>query len=190
MRRTRFNKEFNILACDPSLAAWGYAVIDLEGNILDADCIKTKKENKKRGIFKGDDNVRRIDELLDVFMQIIENYHINYIVSELQHGSQNSSAAIGIGATTAILQTISRCNKIGIEWFYERDIKKFLFNRESVTKTEMIEKIKTKLNVNWCNIKYKNEAIADALGIYLTALDKSSALKLFIKTRKDDANDY
>jgi Holliday junction resolvasome RuvABC endonuclease subunit len=190
MRRTRFNKEFNILACDPSLTAWGYAIIDLECQVREAGCIKTAPENKKRKIRKGDDSVRRVSEINNMLQSLIEQYHINYILTELPHGSQNASAARMIGYVVGMLQTWSDSLNIGIEWYSENDVKKYLFGRGSVTKTEMIEKIKTKLNVNWYNIKYKDEAIADALGIYLTALDKSSALKLFIKTRKDDANDY
>jgi Holliday junction resolvasome RuvABC endonuclease subunit len=185
MRRTRFNKEFNILACDPSLTAWGYAVVDWEGNVLDVGCIKTEPENKKRKIRKGDDSVRRVSEINNMLQSLIEQYHINYILTELPHGSQNASAARMIGYVVGMLQTWSDSLRIGIEWYSEDDVKKYLFNRRSVTKSEMINKIKTKIKVNWYNIKYKDEAIADALGVYLTALNQSSALKLFINNKND-----
>ena len=45
-----------ILTNDPSLTAWGWVV--LRGNaIVEAGCIKTESQAKKRRIRKGDDRI-------------------------------------------------------------------------------------------------------------------------------------
>lgn len=182
MIRTKNKLRGTILTNDPSMTAWGWAVLNWEGGIIKTGCIKTAPDQKKQRIRKGDSTVRRISEINQVLLSVINNYDVTYILSELPHGSQNASAAVMIGAVAAIIQTISDILDIGVEWYSENDTKKCLFNRRSVTKLEMISKITSIYDVPWTGIKYKDEAVADALGIHYTAMKISSTLKL-LKTR-------
>ena len=182
MRRTNQTKtksiQGTILSNDPSMTAWGYSVLDWNGNILDVGCIKTEPGKRKHRIRKGDSTVHRISEINQVLLSVIKTYHVMYILSELPHGSQNSSAAVMIGVVTGISQTISDFTDIGIEWYSENDVKQCLFGRRSVTKQEMVKKIGTLYHVPWTGVKYKDEAIADSLAIHYTAVQMSSTLKL------------
>lgn len=170
-----------ILANDPSTRGWGLAVIDFYGNVIDVECVKTGKENKVRRIRKGDDDMRRISEINQVIKKFIEDYNVIHIVSELPHGSQSASSAKSIGMVAATVQTWADARNLSIEWFSENDVKKHLFGRSSVTKQEMIDKIKSIRSVPWKKFQYKNEGIADALGVYEFALKDSSVIKLLMK---------
>jgi len=179
-----FKSKGTILTNDPSMTAWGYAVLDWSGKILKSGCIITKPSGKKSRIRKSDDRCRRVSEINAELLTLIEENNVQFIISELPHGSQNAQAAVMIGIVIGILQTISDSLHIGLEWYSENDVKKFLFNRMSVTKQEMVELIKkkTKGNLEWFkNIKFRDEAVADSLGIYFVALNQSAVLK-FVNT--------
>lgn len=173
-------KNNHILTNDPSMTAWGFGVLDWQGSIIEVGCIKTSgTPKKKRRIRKGDDAVRRVNEINQVLLQIIKKYNINYILSELPHGSQNASAAVMIGIVTGIMQTLADTLEIGIEWYSEGDSKKCVLAKQAATKTEMIEAINKLYKVPWTDVGYKDEAIADALAIHYAATKQSSTLKLF-----------
>jgi len=179
MKRGKKNlSEFIILTNDPSLTGWGYSVVTAAGEVLEADCIKTVPEHKKRRIRQGDDRVRRICEINEILIQVIRKYDVQYILSELPHGSQSATAAIMIGITTGIVQTLADCCGIPVEWYSESDTKKFMLHKMSATKDEMIQAVRAKLTVPWKRVKYKDEAIADALAIFLTARRQSNAIQL------------
>lgn len=167
-----------ILTNDPSMTAWGYAVIR-DNIVIATGCIKTSPEQKRRRIRAGDDRCRRISEINNCLLDIIKLYNVNYILSELPHGSQNASAAVMIGMTAGIVQTISDVLKIGIEWYSEEDSKKCVLKKRSATKTEMVDKIKTLYKVKWTDVKYRDEAVADAIAIHYTACNQSPVLKLY-----------
>jgi Holliday junction resolvasome RuvABC endonuclease subunit len=173
----------NILTNDPSMTAWGWVVLDWNGLILDSGCIKTQPQAKKKRIREGDDFVQRIHHICTTLSYIIETYDIRYLLSELPHGSQNARAAKMIGAVPAIIQTISILSGIAVEWYSEGDVKKHLFGKQNVTKEEMKNKVDSLISVQWPSEKYKCEAIADALGVYLTAKDQSTVIT-FLKIKR------
>ena len=105
----RANKPFTILTNDPSMTAWGWAVLGYDGKIIETGCIKTVTEGKKRRIRKSDETSQRICEINTILLRLIKRYNVNYILTESPHGSQNASAAVMIGVVAAIVQTISDC---------------------------------------------------------------------------------
>jgi Holliday junction resolvasome RuvABC endonuclease subunit len=171
------NQRLTILCNDPSFTAWGYVV--MRGNcILEMGCIKTKTEGKKRRIRKSDENAQRISEINKTLLHAIQLHKVNYILSEAVHGSQNASAAVMMGATMGILQTIADCLELPIEWYSEGDSKKNLLGKISATKHETIAAIDKLYDVDWTGIEYRDEAIADALSIHYVASKQSPTLKL------------
>ena len=174
---TKF-QEAAILTNDPSMTGWGWAVLSGNGNIHKTGCIKTAPEQKKRRIRKGDDTVRRASELIKQLVSIIKTYNVQLIISELPHGSQNAQAAVMIGLVTGIMQTMADVLGLPIEWFSEGDAKKCLLGKLSATKQETIDAIDKIYEVEWTGIKYKDEAVADALAIYHCASEQSAVLKI------------
>jgi Holliday junction resolvasome RuvABC endonuclease subunit len=165
------------LTNDPSITAWGYAVIRND-QIITCGCIKTKPDNKKKRIRKSDDTIRRISEINKLLLTAITDYDVDYILSEAPHGSQNANAAVMIGMVTGMLQTVADCKNIPIEWYSEGDSKKVLLGKISASKEETINAIKKHYIVPWTKVKYYNEAVADAISIYHAAITLSPTLKL------------
>lgn len=181
MERERKKKPFNftILANDPSFTAWGWVIINHKNNqLIEKGCIKTESEHKKRRIRKGDDTTRRISEIVFKLLGVIRKYNVGIILSELPHGSQNASSAVMQGAVVGILQTLADVLQLPVEWYSEGDAKKHLLNKRSATKEETINAISQHYLVNWFNIKYKDEAVADAMAIYHVARSQSSILRM------------
>ena len=174
------SKKPKILTCDPSFTAWGWAVIQ-NHSVIDFGCIKTAPEAKKRKIREGDDRVRRISDLVNELLGVIDKHNIAFMVSELPHGSQNARAAIMVGAVGAILQTISICENIPIEWYSENDAKKALLGRISASKAEVIAEVQNVFGVRIVGPKYLQEAVADSLAVYNAAHLNSPTLKILTR---------
>ncbi len=176
------NKKKHILALDPSLTAFGYAVLDEAGNVVVCGCIQTGSSGKKSGIRKGDDRCRRISEVNFKLLQLIWKYNVVLIVSEQPHGSQSAVSAVAIGICLGIIQTIADTMDIALEWYGEQDCKKHISGKRSVPKDKMIELIKEAgYDVFEKYPKYRNEAVADALAVYLLAKSQSSIIRFLKK---------
>ena len=167
-----------ILTNDPSMTAWGWAVVDFQNNVIKTGCIKTEKSGKKLRIRVADDDANRISEVNKILLEIIKRYNVTYILTELQHGSQNAIAAKWVGATTAIIVTIANTLNIGMESYSENDSKKCLLGKKSATKKETIDAISKLYDVPWLNIAFRDEAVADALSIHYCASKNSPTLKM------------
>lgn len=168
--------QLTILTNDPSITAWGWAVIR-NGKVIDTGCIKTSSEQKARRIRKGDDRVRRVSEINRALLLLINKYRVNLLISELPHGSQSASAAVMIGICTGVVQTLADTLCLPIEWYSEGDAKKAVVNKRSASKSEMIKAISELYKVPWTGIGYKDEAIADALAVYRVAENESPVLR-------------
>jgi len=175
------HEDIIILANDPSITAWGFVILNNRNEILESGCIKTAPEQKKRRIRKSDDTTRRVSDINRRLLHVIRKWKVNYILSELPHGSQNASAAVMIGIATGVGQTLSDALGIPIEWYSEQDAKKAVLGKKAATKTDMIDMISTLYEVDWRGIKYIDEAVADALAIHYVAGLQSSTLKFITK---------
>jgi Holliday junction resolvasome RuvABC endonuclease subunit len=170
-----------ILTHDPSMTAWGWAVVSFDGKVIDTGCIKTTPDSKKKNLRKGDDRIRRVSDIINQLTKVVEKYNCMFMVSEQPHGSQSAVAAVMIGLTLGMLQSMALCKQIPIEWYSEGDVKRELFHRQSVAKKEMQEYIRQNMDVVLDGPGYKDEAVADALGVYLTAMRQSSTLQMLSK---------
>jgi Holliday junction resolvasome RuvABC endonuclease subunit len=176
-RTIRTPNLFRVLANDPSLTAWGWAIVNRDGTVEKAGCIKTSSENKVRRIRKGDDTIRRVSEINYILLDLIRKHNVNMILSELPHGSQNASAAVMIGIVTGIVQTIADVLDLPVEWYSEGDAKKHLLHKRSATKNETITAISKIYEVPWRKVKYIDEAVADAMAVYHVARNQSAIIK-------------
>lgn len=172
--------KFTVLTNDPSLTAWGWAVIQ-NGTVIGAGCIKTQPEQKKRRIRKGDDTIRRISIIVEILFNLIKTHHVNFVLSELPHGSQNAQAAVMIGVVTGIVQTMVEVLGLPVEWYSEQDSKSYVLGKKAATKTEMVDAMYSRFGLPKDKPKYVKEAVADALAIYCTAYNQSPTLKIMTK---------
>ncbi len=169
---------YYILTNDPSMTAWGWAVVKGKNEVIDFGCIKTSPEQKKRRIRKSDDTSRRASEIILELLRVIKKYDVKFILSESPHGSQNASAAVMIGLCCGITQTLSDVLDIPIEYYSEGDSKKAALGKISATKPEMVRRIVQLYPPYWLTgTEYKDEAVADALAVHYVASRQSSVLK-------------
>lgn len=170
-----------ILANDPSITAWGWVVLKFKDGtpeIIDSGCIKTEPESKARKIRKSDDRVRRLDEISRALQDLHMKHRLDWVVSELPHGSQNAQAAMTIGAVAGLMSCYAVVNELPIEWYSEGDCKKHLLGKRSATKKETIDCIIRQYGDEWVTgTKYKDEAVADALAVFHIAKDTSPSLR-------------
>lgn len=173
-----------ILTNDPSMTAWGWAIIDEYGHVVDSGAIKTIPTDKKLRVRKGDDNTRRITDITGVLLQIISVYRPAVIISELPHGSQSAVAALMLGFATAILQTMANTLNIPLEWYSEGDAKLAVCGKRSIEKNAMVALMHEKNpTMTVRKIKWVDQAVADSLAVYYAALNQSSLLKLLVKQK-------
>lgn len=182
MTRSLNPRHKTILTNDPSMTAWGWAVLTISGDILDADCVKTVPMDKKLRIRKGDDRIRRIHEINLQLIQVIKHHNVQLILGELPHGSQTAVASLMIGMVSGLLQTVGDCLEIPVEWYSESDAKLAICGKRSLPKAEMIKLIgKVYPDVPFTGIKWRDEGIADALAIHNTAMQHSPLIKMLIQ---------
>jgi len=169
-----------ILTNDPSLTAWGWAVVQLfhgKVRILKTGCVKTAPAPKKRKIYKADDRARRITEISKELNKIHKEYSLDWIISESPHGAQNYNAAVMIGMVPGILCTFGTDHNLPVEWYSEGDAKKHLSGKRSLSKQDTIKHIVKIYGKDWVqDVKYKDEAVADSLAVFHVARAKSQAL--------------
>ena len=177
MKRT-IKAELRILTNDPSITAWGWAVVTAHGDIRKVGCIKTEPKHKKLRIRKGDDSIRRINEITSVLLGVIKKNNVKFILSELPHGSQSAVVADAFGIVKGIIQTIGNCLDIPVEWFSEEDAKKSVAGRRSIAKDKMVKIIGKLYNVPWKGTKGNDQGVADALAVFHVAQQQSNLLKM------------
>jgi len=173
-----------VLTNDPSFTAWGWAVVAVSGRVYATGVIVTKPSAKKKRIRKSDDRAERTADIVRELLGIIKQYDVDYVVSEIPHGSQNAQAAVMIGIVMGIVVTMTQCLQLPVEMYSEDDSKKIVVGTRSCTKAEMIEAVGRKLKVPWTGVKFRDEAVADALAIYLVAMEQSQTLKYYKIQRK------
>ena len=171
----------SILACDPSITAFGWVVISQTGQVMHRGCIQTKPSPKVNKIRKGDDRCRRITEINTILLKLIRKYNIQYIVAEQPHGSQSAVAAIMIGVMLGMLQTLADTLDIGIEWYSEGESKQNILGKKTAVKVEMINAIRKEYpEFPFKNVKYFDEAVADAMAVFHCAHTFSPVLKYLL----------
>jgi len=167
-----------ILTNDPSFTAWGWAIVTPAGEVLARGCIKTAPEHKKTRIRVSDDRSRRAGEITRFLLDLIKEWNVGLILSELPHGSQNASAAVMIGIVIGITVGLNVCLDIPTEWYSEQDSKKAVLGKKAATKEDMIEAIDRLYEMDWFKIKYADEAIADAMAVFHVAKQQSQMIKM------------
>ena len=179
----KMNEMRAILALDPSLTAFGWAVV-ADGKPVQVGCIKTLPSNMKRGIRTGDDRCRRITEICDKLWYLKSYYEPELIVSEQPHGSQSAISAVMIGICLGMIQTFADLSALPLEWYLEGECKKSLLGKRSATKQEIIDAILTKYpSLELPEAKYQQEAICDAMAVYHHASRVSNIIK-FLEVKK------
>lgn len=155
-----------VLSIDPSLRCFGIAA--WEGpSLFQAVAIVTEREAKKRRIYVGDDDCRRLGDIENALKTFRDNGFVD-VVMEMPAGSQSYRGAKSEGMMLGLVIGVFG---LGFCSFVQaRDVKKMVAGSYTADKDDM---------VRWAKEHYplafeeklsrpKQEAIADALAVMVT----------------------
>lgn len=154
-----------ILNLDPSLSATGFSIVsNHKGDYLEnygVICAKTKLK-KSYGL------AERATQMAEGLNDLFKVHDIMKINTEIPVGSKSSAAAKALALCQGVVMTIAQVHGVEIELFEARDVKKFLTDDFDGSKELVIEKVAESFpQILTIDTKYKQEAVADSLGIYL-----------------------
>jgi Holliday junction resolvasome RuvABC endonuclease subunit len=154
-----------ILSIDPSIRETGYSVI-LDDEVAEANCIKTKSgefESKIR------DRIRRLMKIYDELEDVVESYGVNEVLCEQVGGSRSASGVWSLAGSTAVVSSLICAHDLDFEFINKWTINQCLFDRRSVEKDEMVERMESEFPGDfWPQYKYQTEAVSDSLSVYYT----------------------
>lgn len=149
------------LSIDPSLRCTGIVCWRANGTVVTARTVRTEKESKKRRIYVGDDDCRRLAMLENVLKALmLEGYR--FAIAEQPAGSQSYRGAKAEGMMLGVLTGVFG---LAVRWVQARDVKKAATGRYKAEKNEMVEwaKLHYPETMALQKTKPEREAIADAL---------------------------
>ena len=171
-----------VLAADPSLTAYGWAVIDTSSptpKLVACGCIQTAPEKLKSGMKKKDlqsktdyDTVRA-EAIASGLKKAITDHNVTEVVFENPAGSKNANAAAALKMVKGI--TIGVCAGAGVpsRGIRARQVKGLLSDTSdtNAAKSEIMAKVREAfeefdvLTNKWPKVRL--EAASDAVGVYL-----------------------
>lgn len=108
-----------ILGLDPSLTAYGWAVLRVDdGAVVDAGCIRTQPAKGKQHAYVGDDDTLRVRVITRELARVVQRHTPRAIAYETSGGAQSARAAralgIACGITGALVECAAELLEIGI----------------------------------------------------------------------------
>jgi Holliday junction resolvasome RuvABC endonuclease subunit len=168
--------KITILGHDPSLANWGFALVDVDPISLDMTprLIKLQRteKSKNKQVRASADKLVRARQLRQAFVELEKDAHMN--AGEVPSGSQSATASNALGIATGVLA----CHSKPLIEVNPTEVKKAVTGYSTASKEEMVEWA-TNLwpDLQWIKgkafqSKYasQNEHMADALAIVYTAI--------------------
>lgn len=171
-----------VLGIDPSITSLGYAVANVDRgvvNVVAGGIVTTKTSPKKRRLFQGDDDVRRILEIIDHLDEVAMKWKPRAVAIEMPGGSKSARAARTFGLMVGLLATyFARVHPMPVAWFQPRDVKEAVTGKRGGSKEEVARCVMER----WPGVAWPLDTKArpiddatDAAGI-LVALEKSGRL--------------
>ena len=173
----------NVLALDMTLCNTGYVVFGYSNGkwaLTSAGLIESKKE-KDSHEYAMEENIRRSAAFLRQMQTLVSEFCPRHLIVERLGGTKNARAATTFGLVTGVLAAFMEQSKLAVTLIAAMDGKKRLAGNKSASKTQMIRAalklqpdlfyragIEPDKKGKWPN---KVEHIADAYGMFLTALD-------------------
>ncbi len=168
-----------ILAFDPSFTAWGWAVVEVNGDndrLVDCGTIRTKKGEKKLGLRVADDDLRRVQELFTELERIWKMYDPAGIVTEVSGGAQSARASRTIGMTEGILGSFIVAKMAPAEFYTAMEAKKAATGIRNASKEQIGVSVRAHFGLLHFGDKLIpktpkacREAVCDALAVFMAS---------------------
>ena len=170
-----------ILALDVGFASAGMAVMDLLGGraeLFHTECLHTKPEAKKRGIYVAHDDVRRTAYLTREILRVyLDNSCKGPVVELPSAGAQGAKANRCMGIATGMIAAMVELVRCPAEWITPQESRTAAIGRATAPKGEDVKKlVMAAMAGKYPEIaalrKADQEHIADALATYEAAKDR------------------
>ena len=168
-----------ILSLDASLCSTGWTVYESDGkkwSLIDSGVISTQSEAKKKKIYKGDDMTRRLREIIEGLLHLLETHDPKAVCCEMFVGSQNASAASALSSAKAIVVTLCMIQRRPLLEVTPDDVKIALYGDKTASKRQMKDaacKLYPELKEQYHVSKTSNdgytgkfEHVADSVGVF------------------------
>lgn len=152
----------NILYSDPSLCAYGYAVLDGRGKILEGGCIRT---------LATDTDETRAGKIGQELTRIVSDYNVGKANFEKSVGAKSYNAAKALALVQGLTIGVLQAFDVPFQTFAACDIKQGLVGKRDAEKQEVLDvvvKLCPLFEASLKGIKNKTDrfAVSDSLAIY------------------------
>lgn len=152
----------NIFYGDPSLCAYGYAVLDNKGKILEKGCIRTSS---------AETDETRAGKIGQELTRLVSDYNVGKANFEKSIGSKSYSAAKALALVQGLTIGVLQAFDVPFQTFSACDIKQGLVGKRDAEKQEVLDvvvKLCPLFEVALKDIKNKTDrfAVSDSLAIY------------------------
>ena len=140
MTRKRNYEEKTVLSLDQALTNTGWTVFGKDKKMRGHGVIKTTNDKKKRRLGDMDDKSRRIRDIVDALIGIVERFNCTQIICEEYAGfSQSKSAADALATARTIVVCLSKFMDIHLSYIPPCDAKECLTGNHKATKDQMCD---------------------------------------------------
>lgn len=179
MTRKRNEKEATVLSLDQALTNTGWVVFTKDGKAKAHGVIKTSNDKKKRRLGDMDDKSRRIRDIVDALISLVEEHNVRQLICEEYAGfSQSKGAADALATSRTIVVCLSKFMNIYLVYIPIADAKIAMTGLRKATKSQMCDAAGAKYK--WFRKHYPStrskdgwigeaEHVADACGMYASA---------------------
>lgn len=171
-----------ILGLDPSLRAYGWAIVDRpdvgKSQVLKCGCICTEKDAHKKHVYAADQMQERIERLADglthalLATEQLAGGGFARVVAEAPSGSQNSSAAAALGHVAGMTIGVLHSKEHHLVRVQPHEVKLAVGGAKGASKDAVAAAVRLRCNsfahqLEGCTAA-EREAIYDAIAVALT----------------------
>lgn len=162
-----------ILGLDPSLTAYGWAVLAVEASprVVAVGCMRTKPDAKSRHVYQADLDGARVDELAAGLLEVLRTHHVAMVACEAPAGAQSAIAAKALGLAYGVTRAILVAQGRSVLTVQAHEAKRAVGGTMTATKAEVAAGVEAL--TRWrssASSQPAREGEADAVAVALTAL--------------------
>tara|TARA_R100000008_G_scaffold66037_1_gene43028 strand:- start:3506 stop:4057 length:552 start_codon:yes stop_codon:yes gene_type:complete len=131
-----------VLGCDPGIANFGYALVELgrapgDDRLHELGVITTKPSAKKRNVRQNDDINRRLTEIVADLHEIVREYRVMLVCTESFSPPRHSGTAAKLGMVFGSLNTLCLLEDLPLLSVSPQDIKHAVTGSRSASKADI-----------------------------------------------------
>lgn len=176
----------HILVLDPSFRNTGYVVLALQptGEVIkEAGVIVTKKADKKKRAYAGDDNHRCAQEIATRLDGLLTTWGPSIIIAEAQAGSKSSKAAQLMGMSWGVISGLAVVFDIPVMQAQPTDVKEANCGNKKASKDDIREAVQEQYPEAEAAVAHiappsLHEHVYDALAVFVACRDSNEVRTL------------